>query len=72
MFKTDLGDALSTLQGFVFTFHRGYRGTKYSNGILFNDKYYPTIEDFQKAVDIFIREGGKIIQNSIRHGNKKV
>ena len=70
--KGDLGDALKTLQGFVFTFHRGYRGTKTSIGIEFKGQTYSNIELFQQAVDKFIREGGIIIQNSIRDGNKKV
>lgn len=63
--KGDLNDALKTLQGFVFTFHRGYRGTKTSSGIEFKGKTYATIELFQKAVDNYIREGGGIISNSI-------
>lgn len=63
--KGDLGDALSTLQGFVFTFHRGYRGTKTSSGIEFKGQTYATIELFQQAVGNYIRAGGEIISNSL-------
>lgn len=70
--RNDLGAALKTLQEFIFTFHRGYRGTKTSSGIEFKGKTYATIELFQEAVDNYIREGEIIIQNSIRDGNKKV
>ena len=68
--RNDLGDALSTLQGFVFTFHRGYRGTKTSSGIEFKGKTYATIELFQKAVDTFIREGEIKLGNSLNRKNK--
>lgn len=63
--RNDLGDALKTLQGFVFTFHRGYRGTKTSSGIEFKGETYATIELFQKAVDDYIREGGIKLGNSL-------
>ena len=63
--KRDLGAALKTLQGFVFTFHRGFRGTKTSSGIEFKGQAYATIELFQEAVDKFIREGGIKLGNSL-------
>lgn len=65
--RNDLGAALKTLQGFVFTFHRGYRGTKTSSGIEFKGKTYATIELFQQAVDKYIEQGCSIIGNSIRN-----
>lgn len=63
--KRDLGAALKTLQGFVFTFHRGYRGTKTSSGIEFKGQTYSNIELFQQAVDKYVREGGIKIGNSL-------
>lgn len=70
--SNDLGDAFNKFINGTFVNCQGFRGELTTKGILFKDKIYPTLKDFEKAVDNYIREGGQIIKNSIKDGGKKV
>jgi len=73
MRKTDLGNSFQRLLHAFFVDYRGFRGEKDKDGrIVWKGTPYQTIEDFRKAVDNYIQQGGSIIQNSIKDGNKKV
>lgn len=64
--SNDLGDAFEKFKKGILVFHRGFRAIREPEGLLYNNKYYPTIEDFKNAVDRYIEQGGVIIGNSIK------
>lgn len=68
--KSDLSKSFKKLKNFLFIYHRGYRGERWNDGILFKGKKYETIEAFGKAVDDLIKEGVFSIESSLNRIKK--
>jgi len=64
--KGNLGESWGKLLESQFCFYMGQRASKENNQWIWRDKSFSTIEEFRSAVDEYIKEGGRIIQNSIK------
>jgi len=66
MMKGNLGESWGKLLKSQFLLYRGFMAEKSGNQWIWRDKSFSTIEGFRSAVDEYIKEGGRIIQNSIK------